>query len=119
MGKVAKLLPEEYKQKAIDNGIPLQTVYKRLQRNWELERAVTEKSKTQYINQSHRSSEGELMPGDKPKGNKVYSFTPYIDSENLLDEAIAKSGKSKSVFLADMVEEYLKKWTRKKRKIKK
>ncbi len=39
MGKVAKILPEEYKQKAIENHISIQTVYKRLRTGWDLERA--------------------------------------------------------------------------------
>jgi hypothetical protein len=105
MGKVAKLLPEKYKQIAIANEIPLPTVYRRLKSDWDLQRAVTEKPKKVIITQ--RKETGELIALDRPKGNTI-SFTPYQDNEELLEKAIAKSGKPKSVFLADIVDSWLK-----------
>ena len=115
MGKVAKLLPEEYKQRAITNGISLQTVYQRIQRGWDLEEAVTKKPKSSYITNVDRSETGELKSTGRPKNDKVYAFTTYEDNQELLEKAIAQSGKPQSVFFADIIDSWLK---RNKKKIK-
>ena len=107
MGKVGKLLPKEYKEKAIENKIPLPTVYRRLKNGWDLERAVTQQPNSKYIDQFTRTEEGELMPSMRPKTHKVYAFTAYADLEDLLNQAIEESGKLQSVFFADAIEEYL------------
>jgi hypothetical protein len=114
MGKVAKLLPEKYKQKAIENNIPIQTVYYRLNKNWDIEKAVTQKPK-QTIKR-HRDKEGQII-SERPKSH-LYSFTFYDDKQELLDKAIEESGKTKSQFIADILEEYLIKWAKKKERIK-
>lgn len=105
MGKVAKKLPEEYKQKAIANNISLQTVYQRLQRGWDLEKAVT---KVSHRKDLKRSEDGTIISGDRPKTTKSYAFCAYQDNQELLEKAIEKSGKSQSVFLADIVDTWLK-----------
>ena len=112
MGKVAKKLPEEYKEKAIANGISLQTVYQRLQRGWELEKAVTTVSHRKNL---YRSEDGTIISGDRPKTTKTYAFCAYQDNQELLEKAIEQSGKSQSVFFADIIDSWLK---RNKKKIK-
>ena len=100
-------LPEEYKQKAIANNLSLQTVYGRINRGWDLEKAVTTPPKLKtaaYYNQ--RDSEGNIKSGKRPKG-KNRTFTAYADMDQLLDDAIADSGLSSSDFLAIAVEDYL------------
>jgi hypothetical protein len=110
MGKVGYKLPKPYKEKAIDNGISLQTVYCRLERGWDLERAVTEdprKNRTPIAAAiDSRDEEGNLKSVGRPKG-KLISFTPYRDMEDILNQAIEESGKSRSVFIADAMEEYI------------
>jgi hypothetical protein len=118
MGKVGYKLPEEYKQKAIANGISLQTVYARIDRGWDIERAVTEdprKNRTPIAAAiDSRDSEGNLKSVGRAKG-KLISFTPYRDMEDKLQKAIKESGQSRSVFLANAIEEYLEKlWKPKK-----
>jgi hypothetical protein len=104
MGKVGKLLPEEYKQKAIENNIPIPTVYGRLERNWDLERAVTELPKN--IVKVVREPTGEIKASNRPKGD-VFSVTLYKDLEPLFNQALEESGQSRSVFVADAIEQYL------------
>ena len=110
MGKVGYKLPKAYKEKAIENGISLQTVYCRLERGWDLERAVTEdprKNRTPIAAAiDSRDEEGNLKSVGRPKG-KLISFTPYRDMEDRLKKAIEESGESRSVFLADAIEQYL------------
>jgi hypothetical protein len=107
VSKSAYRLPLEYKEKAIANGINLATVYKRIQRGWELERAVTEKAKPapRHVFENKRI-DGMLMAGDRPKGKKRgYAF--YQDSEEELEKAIRESGLSTSEFTAYAVEQSL------------
>ena len=107
MGKSAKLLPPEYKQRAIDNDISLITVYKRLERGWDLERAVTEKSKKIYDSKTNKR--GEFESGDRPKSTKTHAFTNYEDNEELYQKALSYTGKNSSQFIADLVDSWLKK----------
>lgn len=110
MGKVGYKLPKKYKEKAIENGISLQTVYCRLERGWDLDRAVSEdprKNRTPIAAAiDSRDEEGNLKSVGRPKG-KIISFTPYRDMEDRLKKAIEESGQSRSVFIADAIEEYL------------
>ena len=102
MGKVAKLLPEEYKLKAIANNIPIQTVYWRIENNWDLEKAVTKQPRKIKRN---RDKEGQII-SDRPKSH-IYTFNFYDDKKELLEKAIEESGKTKSEFIADAMEKYL------------
>jgi hypothetical protein len=118
MGKVGKKLPEEYKLKAIENGISIQTVYGRLQRGWDLEKAVTKKStKIPLLTRKNsRTETGEYKASKRPKGRNI-GVTIYKDLEPLLNQAIEESGKTKSEFIGDIVEEYLlKSWQPKAKK---
>jgi hypothetical protein len=112
MGKVGYKLPEKYKQIAISNGLSLPTVYARIERGWDLERAVSEdprKNRTPISAEKKlRDEHGNLKSVGRPKG-KLISFTPYRDMEDKLQKAINESGQSRSVFLADAIEEYLEK----------
>lgn len=104
------ILPEEYKERAIVNGISLQTVYARLKRDWSLERACNERplpeSTPASVRLGLREETGMLESTGRPRGN-VISFTPYTETERLLNEAIKESGKSRSVFIADAIEAYV------------
>ena len=104
--KVGKKLPPEYHDKAIENNIPLSTVYNRLNRGWDLEKAVTTlPTRKTYANTQNRE-EGVMVPSSRPRSKSI-SFSPYKDYEDLLNDAIAKSGKSRSEFIADALEHYL------------
>ena len=53
----------------------------------------------------------------KKRKGKLISFTPYRDMQDKLQKAINESGQSRSVFLADAIEEYLEKlWEPKNKK---
>ena len=106
MGKTAILLPDKYKEKALENGISIQTVYQRIKRGWDLDRAVTQKPKTPP-HLSKGRDEGMIKAGDRPKGSKTYGFVYYKDREEKLDQAIAESGLSISDFMSNIVDEYL------------
>jgi hypothetical protein len=117
MAKAPYVLPNEYKEKAIANGINLATVYKRVQRGWDFERAVTEKPQHQHHPHmfTYPRKEGMLQPSDRPKGKKR-AFTYYKDDDEQLDKAIAESGLTGSEFICNAVEEYLEKWQKQKAK---
>ncbi len=106
MGKTGKLLPEEYKQKAIDNDLNLQTVYRRLERGWDIERAVTEKAKNTTYN--YKRTEDGSITTDRPKSEKTRAFINYADNEELYQKALDFTGKTSSQFVADLVDQWLK-----------
>jgi hypothetical protein len=110
MGKVGYKLPDKYKQIAIDNGISLQTVYSRINHGWELEKAVNKKPSKKI--RAIRSKTGELITSRKKYPISIHF---YEDKEEILDDAIAQSGKTRSEFIADVLEDYLDKWEKKKR----
>jgi hypothetical protein len=114
MGKVAKKLPEEYRQKAIENDLSLTTVYARIKRGWDLDEAVTKPASKIYATNNERI-EGEIQKSDRPRSD-LFSVRIYQDNEDLFQEAIKKSGKSKSQFVADAVDYYLKNYVKRKRK---
>ena len=41
------------------------------------------------------------------------AFTAYADNQELLDKLIEQSGKSQSVFIADIIDDYLKSYEQK------
>ena len=111
MGKKAKKLPEDKKKIALANGISLRTVYARIDRGWPIDRAITEPVKaenTPISAQIGSRQEGGLLksPNKKPKG-KLISFTPYRDDEKELYQLIAESGKSRSVFISEIIHQWL------------
>jgi hypothetical protein len=101
------VLPDKYKELAIANRISLKTVYHRIKRGWEIEKAVT----TPPSNRGESSRKngrvhGSIRAGDRPKGSPI-TFTMYQDSQDLFNEAVNKSGLSRSGFVANVVEQYL------------
>ena len=120
MGKTAIKLPDEYKERAIANGLSIQTVYARIKRGWDLEKAVTEppKKTAPHVLQSARL-EGMIQSGSRPKSHLSRAFNFYQDSEELLDRAIASSGMIKSDFYCHAIEQYLLKLWKKDKTIKK
>jgi hypothetical protein len=108
MGKVAKKLPEEYKVIAQNNGISLQTVYGRLQRGWDLDKAVNKIPSANYaFVKSLPRDEGTIAIGERKKTSRSYSFNWYEDLEEVLESAVLKSGLTRSDFICTAVEYYL------------
>ena len=120
MGKVAHKLPDEYKEKALANNLSIQTVYARIKRGWDLERAVTEKPKNIPPHLlTHERVEGMIQAGERPKSSYRRGFFFYKDSEELLDRAITSSGLTQSDFYCHAIEQYLLKLWKKDKTIKK
>ena len=111
MGKKAKKLPEDKKQIALANGISIQTVYARIKRGWSIDRAITEQVKSDNTPISavigSRQEGGRLKPFAQKAKGKVISFTPYRDDEEELAQLITESGESRSVFLAEVIHQWL------------
>ncbi|WP_373479261.1 hypothetical protein [Geminocystis sp.] len=110
--KTNKIFPNEYREKAIANNIALATVYSRLERGWDLDKAVTTPPiRKTYIHQAKRE-DGWVVSSDRPRLKKSMSVSLYEDLEPLFNKALADSGLSCSEFIANAIEQYLKKlWT--------
>ncbi|BAQ61627.1 hypothetical protein GM3708_2033 [Geminocystis sp. NIES-3708] len=106
--KRGNVLPNEYKEKALSNGLALTTVYARLKRGWNIDEAVsiqpTEKTSTHEL----KRDKGWLV-ANRAKGSSI-TFAIYQDLEDLFNKALQESGVTKSQFVADAVEQYLLKW---------
>ncbi len=113
--KTSKVFPDDYKEKAIANNISVNTVYSRLERGWDLDKAVTTPPiRKTYIHEAKRE-DGWVIPSDRPRLKKSMSVSLYQDLEPLFNEALADSGLSCSEFIANAIEQYLLKlWTPKK-----
>ena len=98
MSKFAIVLTEESKAIATENGVPHSTVYARLKRGWDLEKAVTEKPRafSYYGRDEHGSNIGKGL-------GKSRSIRFDQELDEAIDAAIAESGKTQSEFLADLV----------------
>ena len=108
MGKRGILLSEENKHRAKENGLSLQTVYGRLKRGWEVERAITEPPQSTNFHNLPRSPTGEVTRGEHKKGRlRSIRFWDYMDEE--IDKAIAASGMNQSDWVTMAVEEYYQK----------
>ncbi len=102
MGKVAKLLPPEKVAIAERNNIPLTTVYKRLKRGWDLEKAITQPPRE---SNRKRSEEGEFIGSGK---GKPRCFTLPLEWDEKLEKAIADSELNQSEWVAQVVMNKLK-----------
>ena len=103
-------ISEEDKAIAGSNGIALSTVYARLRQGWDKERAITEPPKKLKLSQMKRNEWGEIQ-SDRKRGKARTIYMPEeLDAK--LDRAIANSGKSQSVYIADLVEAFLQKKSR-------
>ncbi len=114
MGKVGYILPEDKKKEAIANGLALQTVYSRLKRGWEVDRAVSEKPRDTIAHHLERSPTGELLPQDKKGKQRAFRLPSLMDGE--VDQAIASSGLSPTKWYTLAIKEYLVKSSRDRRK---
>lgn len=104
MGKVAKILPKDKLAESIKNGIPYTTVYKRIQRGWSVDRAVSEPSIAKY-------GDRDRIPTGEFKGNgrgRCRHFTYFREYDEELDKAITASGLSQSDFIAMLLLKYFK-----------
>ncbi len=101
---------------AESNGIAPNTVYARLQRGWDLERAISEPpKKLRQLEKLSRNEEGSLVTA-KPKG-RIRSLRLDRDLDEKVDEAIASSGLTMADWFSDFVREHLNsKSSRKERK---
>jgi hypothetical protein len=100
------VLPDEYRELAIANGISIKTVYARIKRGWEVNKAVTVLPTKITSAHTNKREEGWIVSGNRAKGSPI-TFTMYKDSEDLFNEAVNESGLSRSDFVANAVEQYL------------
>jgi len=107
MKKQGSKLPDKFKEIAINNGLSIATVYARLKRGWDLDKSVNTPPKSSPIHNLPRDDEGNLLPRDRPKTHRSYSFNIYEDLQEAFDKAVLESGKSKSDFVNDAIEFYL------------
>jgi hypothetical protein len=103
MGKIAKILPPDRLAIAEKNGIPLTTVYKRLQRGWDVDKAITEPPRE---SKRKRDDEGQFIGVGK---GKPRSFTLPKEWDEKLDKAISLSNLSPSECVAQLIVNELKK----------
>jgi hypothetical protein len=102
MGKVGKILSAEQKQTALNNGLKLVTVYDRLNRGWDIERAIVEPPKRKYV--PKRELTGEIKSEGK---GKIRSFRVPIELDEEVDRLIEESGLSASEWAGKAIAEYL------------
>ena len=107
MGKVGKILNAADKETAIANGIPLATVYKRIDRGWSVGEAISKPARPVAVERP-RDEVGEFVPGDKLLG-RGRSLRLPADFDRELDLLIEASGQNQSDFLSDIIVEWLRK----------
>jgi hypothetical protein len=106
--KPGHVLPDEDKKIAIANGLALQTVYGRIKRGWDIDKAInTPPTKITHAVTAQRDEEGLLLSNNRPKSKKSMSFTLYEDMEDLFNQAYQQSNLSRSEFIATAMEQYL------------
>lgn len=104
MGKIGKILSPEDVAIAEKNGVPLSTVYARLRRKWDTQRAITQPPK--HSPQLKRDEEGEFTTEEekgKPRGVRFPK-----SKDDLIDKAIAESRMTQSDFIAFATMSYIK-----------
>ena len=103
MGKIGKILSPEDVAIAEKNGVPLSTVYARLRREWDIQRAITQPPKASP--QLKRDKEGEFSTEEekgKPRGVRFPK-----SKDDLIDKAIADSGMTQSDFIVFATMNYI------------
>lgn len=103
MGKVGKILSAEQKAIALSNNLSLQTVYLRLSRGWDIDRAVSEAPRNKY--QVSRGESGEILSEGK---GKIRSFRVPAEIDSEVDRLIAESGLSQSEWAGSAVYAWVK-----------
>jgi hypothetical protein len=90
MGKVGKVVPPDKIAIAEKNGILTNTLYARLNRGWDIEKAISTPPKKQpHLAKMKRNEEGEIVT-DREKG-KARGVRFPKEKDDLIDEAIANS----------------------------
>jgi hypothetical protein len=107
MPAVGIVLDEKHKQIALKNNISLQTVYARIKRGWNVDRAVSEVPQKTNVHVLPRSNRGPVLAGEHPKG-KHRSIRLYKYMDNEIDQIIEEMGLNQSDFIAMAVEQYYK-----------
>lgn len=102
MPRESKLLTEEQLAIAEDNGIPKVTVYKRLERGWDVEKAIAKP--TRKVGNTKRK-DGLFVDAGRAKA-RFFSLPQEWDDK--LTEAIANSGMSENEWLEKTIIDNLK-----------
>jgi hypothetical protein len=102
MGKVAKLVSPEKLEIAYQNGIPKVTVYKRLDRGWDIDRAITEPTRKVA---RERDEKGEFVSQGRGKPRTI---TLPEEWDEVFDEVIESSKISQSEWISELVVNKLK-----------
>ena len=102
MPRESKLLTEEQLAIAEDNGIPKVTVYKRLERGWDVEKAITKPTRKL---KNVKREDGLFV--DAGRGESRFFSLPQ-EWDDKLKDAIAKSGMSENEWLEQTIIEKLK-----------
>jgi hypothetical protein len=107
MGRVGKKVPPEKMAIAEANGISRSTLYARLNKGWEIEKAISESPLSRpQLDKLERNSDGELVTiGEKRGKSRTIRFPESKD--DLLDEAIANSGMNQVDFIVNATLEYI------------
>ncbi len=102
MPRASKLLTDEQKAIAEDNEIPLVTVYKRLDRGWDIEEAITKPTRKL---KNVKREDGLFV--DAGRGETRYFSLP-VEWDDKLKQAIAKSGITESEWIEKAIIDKLK-----------
>ncbi len=102
MPRVSKLLTDEQKAIAEKNGIPLVTVYKRLDRDWDIEEAITKPTRKL---KNVKREDGLFV--DAGRGETRYFSLP-VEWDDKLKHAIAESELSESEWIEKAIIDKLK-----------
>ena len=102
MPRVSKLLTEAQKAIAEHNNIPVVTVYKRLDRGWDVEKAITKPTRKP---RNIKRKDGLFVNAGRGKSRH---FSVAVEWERDLDQAIADSGISESEWIEKIIIDRLK-----------
>ena len=102
MPRESKLLTDEQLAIADKNGIPKVTIYKRLDRGWDIEKAITKPTRKP---KNVKREDGLFV--DAGRGERRYFSLP-VKWENDFEKAIADSGLSESEWVERVVIDRLK-----------
>ena len=107
MGRVGKKILPEQIAIAEENGIPRSTIYARLSKGWDIEKAISEPPrKRPQLKKLQKNKDGELInTGEKKGKSRTIRFPESKD--DLLDKAIAESGMNQVDFIVNATLEYI------------
>ncbi|MDY6901034.1 MAG: hypothetical protein SWZ49_23575 [Cyanobacteriota bacterium] len=102
MPRASKLLTDEQKAIAEENGIPLVTVYKRLDRDWDVEKAITKPTRKPG---NVKRKDGLFVDAGRAKAR---FFSLPVEWDEKLTQAIAESELSESEWIEQTIIDKLK-----------